>query len=368
MKIRRTQTPHGLRSWIDYSYRGGRYRPVLGYNLTPDQEQDALIQVLTAIHANVGGGEARGITFAAFAGKYLDVLRAKRLKAFDRPETILARHLIPFFNLRPLAALKLEDGVAYIAHRRAQEAADGTIQRECGVLLALLNYAVDNEDLDKNRLAKLDVPKGTKRERVAQGWELYRLYAASPIAVQDMLGAALLTTLRQAKLVEIHTSWRIDRADGAWLIPTAGSRLKGVPKELPLSLLAVIFLQRHQPRIRGRYFSQWCDGNSFKHRWLTVCEKAGVQDLTFHDLRHTAATWLQEAGVDYATIQTLLGHRVPGTTERYLHNWRPNLRAAVTLLEDRLRREFAEAAKDERVQGCGAVGLPVPAGAVESAR
>lgn len=77
--INRTATPHGIRSWLDYRYRGKRYRPVLGYNLTPDQERDERVRVIAAIHANVGAGETSGLTFAASAGKYLTALGARNL-------------------------------------------------------------------------------------------------------------------------------------------------------------------------------------------------------------------------------------------------------------------------------------------------
>ena len=62
-------------------------------------------------------------------------------------------------------------------------------------------------------------------------------------------------------------------------------------------------------------------GNSFKHRWIGACERAGIHDLHYHDLRHTALSWLLEAGVDYAVVQRLAGHKIPGMTESYLHLW-----------------------------------------------
>lgn len=39
-----------------------------------------------------------------------------------------------------------------------------------------------------------------------------------------------------------------------------------------------------------------------------ACADAGIEDLTFHDLRHTFASRLREAGVDAITRRDLLGH------------------------------------------------------------
>ena len=55
MKITRTMTPLGMRSLLDVRYRGTRYRPVLGYNLSADQEHEAMVQVLVQIQSQVGG-------------------------------------------------------------------------------------------------------------------------------------------------------------------------------------------------------------------------------------------------------------------------------------------------------------------------
>ena len=71
-----------------------------------------------------------------------------------------------------------------------------------------------------------------------------------------------------------------------------------------------------------------------------------MHDLHFHDLRHTFATWLLEAGVDYIVIEKLLGHRLPGTGDLYIHDWDSRLRDAVTklavLTEQKLREEIGK--------------------------
>lgn len=70
--------------------------------------------------------------------------------------------------------------------------------------------------------------------------------------------------------------------------------------------------------------------NQFTQEYLTIgsveqvmrrsVEKAGLPSgITPHSLRHSFATHLMEAGVEYRHIQALLGHRDPKSTEIYLH-------------------------------------------------
>jgi integrase len=46
---------------------------------------------------------------------------------------------------------------------------------------------------------------------------------------------------------------------------------------------------------------------------------AGIENLRFHDLRHTAGTRLAEAGADAFTIKDILGHASIQTSAIYIH-------------------------------------------------
>ncbi len=57
--------------------------------------------------------------------------------------------------------------------------------------------------------------------------------------------------------------------------------------------------------------------------------------LDFHALRHTAATWLDEMGVDASVVQAILGHRTGAmTTDLYQHARRRRLAAAMEKLPE----------------------------------
>ncbi|MFO7680114.1 MAG: tyrosine-type recombinase/integrase, partial [Chloroflexota bacterium] len=55
---------------------------------------------------------------------------------------------------------------------------------------------------------------------------------------------------------------------------------------------------------------------SVQQRWQIYCEQAGV-NYTLHQLRHSHATELVNAGVSLATIRKRLGHKNIQTTLRY---------------------------------------------------
>ncbi len=337
MNICRVRTPRGVRAVLTYWYKKRRYRPVLGHNLTVDQEREEALKLIAAIHAHhtrPSGEATQSPTFSEFIPVYMQYLRTKRVADLDRNETALRLHLMPHFGPKRLPEIRLADGLSYIDQRRQQKAADGTIERECAVLGALLNWAVECEVLDRNRLRRLPVPEYQKRERPAEAWELQKLRAAASPEVWRMITIALQTGLRETKIIESHRGWLVEGGGGLWLVPTPGrSRHKRVSKAIPLNGLAEEAFLGMGQRICGRFFERWKDANSFKHRWDTTCKRAGVHDLHFHDLRHTFATWLMQAGVDYVIVEKLLGHRLPGTGELYVHDWDGRLREAVTRLE-----------------------------------
>lgn len=70
-----------------------------------------------------------------------------------------------------------------------------------------------------------------------------------------------------------------------------------------------------------------------KRSFKTACHKAGIEDLRFHDLRHTFASYLVMKNVNLKTVQHLLGHKDIRMTLRYSHLSREHLQAAVGTLD-----------------------------------
>jgi integrase len=64
-----------------------------------------------------------------------------------------------------------------------------------------------------------------------------------------------------------------------------------------------------------------------------ACQKAGIEGVTWHTLRHTFASRLVNTGVDIVTVKELLGHSSITVTMRYAHTNFDSKCAAVAKLD-----------------------------------
>jgi integrase len=64
-----------------------------------------------------------------------------------------------------------------------------------------------------------------------------------------------------------------------------------------------------------------------------ACQAVGIEDFSFHDLRHTAASWMRMGGADIHTVAQILGHKDLRMAARYQHLSPAFLSDAVKLLD-----------------------------------
>src|SRR5262249_60228094 len=76
--------------------------------------------------------------------------------------------------------------------------------------------------------------------------------------------AELNTGLRESKLLSVRRSWIREEADGWWLVlPPNQSRLKGIPKRLPLNASAFWALRYPLPALsQFREYCVWNEGRA----------------------------------------------------------------------------------------------------------
>lgn len=73
-------------------------------------------------------------------------------------------------------------------------------------------------------------------------------------------------------------------------------------------------------------------GGQIKTAWALTLARAGIEDLHVHDLRHSFATWLRQAGVAERLQDEIMGHTSDRMGRRYAHVPRPELLSAIDRL------------------------------------
>jgi integrase len=83
---------------------------------------------------------------------------------------------------------------------------------------------------------------------------------------------------------------------------------------------AAIGSVRVVPSIRSTdLLFQGVTGEQVSMAFARTCKVVGISDFRFHDLRHTAASWLRMQGADIHTVAQLLGHKDLRMAARYQH-------------------------------------------------
>ena len=81
------------------------------------------------------------------------------------------------------------------------------------------------------------------------------------------------------------------------------------------------------PRLEGRVFP--VDQNALKMRYRRAVQRAGIDDLTFHDLRHIAMSRLARFHPSPLDLKRVTGHKDLKSRDRYYHATAAELAARV---------------------------------------
>lgn len=362
--------------WVARFRRGEKYaKKVLGGAddaldaeshdvLTFKQAQEAAL----SLSALTEGSRQAGLTVSDAAGRYMDWFRLHRKSIRETEHTVRA-HILPALGdclVSELTAAQLRKWMEQLAaqparvrtsklvkrprHRAAPHDADqkrarqATANRIYTVLRALLNKAFQDglvsDDTPWRQVkpfAKVDEP----RIRFLTDDEAIRLVRVCGADLKRLVRAALLTGARFGEL----STLRIQDVNLRTAQVYIGESKSGRPRYVPLNDEG---LQLFRGLVKGKPNEElafqkeghpW--GKNHHVRLLQeACKAAKVHPaISFHELRHTYASHLAQAGVDLLTISKLLGHADTRITSRhYAHLADRTLAQAVTKLPSFGRR------------------------------
>ena len=121
---------------------------------------------------------------------------------------------------------------------------------------------------------------------------------------------ALYTGMRQGEIARLR--WRdIDFEKETITIPDSKT---GNPRTIPLETPLKQLLEA-RPQTGELVLGEYRHRKAFEG----ALKRASMENFTFHDLRHTYASWKVQAGVPLMHVKELLDHKTLAMVKRYAH-------------------------------------------------
>ena len=276
--------------------------------------------------------QATGPCCAAFVSAiYLPHIRLRK-RSWQVDERILRQHILPTFGNCPLESIQRASVEIWLHALARQGLAPATCNRILSVFKSLCTLAVSHELLFHSPCASIQPFRILQlRERHLTADEAHRLMQALKRSSRQEARALQLLLLTGARKSEIlRAKWEYVRLEQRCLtVPLSKSNK---PRHITLSDEAVAII-RTLPRRPGCpwLFPGHTPGRPLSDLylfWDHLRQELGLDDVRIHDLRHTFASILVNAGHSLYEVQRLLGHSDPRTTMRYAHLEQNSLRLA----------------------------------------
>ena len=246
------------------------------------------------------------------------LIKATPNKKGAEPET---RRLNRLLKENALMQIKLDDARPHhFATFRDKRIKDGN--RTCEYDLVLLRAAWNTAriewgwELSNNPLRLIRFPKSNPpRERRLREGEYERLIAACSETkvwyLWPMIEIAIVTCMRRGEILSLE--WKnIDFERSRALLP---STKNGRSRWVPLTPKVIELLER-LPKEDNSVFP--ITDVAVRQSWDRLRRRAGITDLTFHDLRHEAISRQFESGRAITEVMRISGHQTAGQLFRYI--------------------------------------------------
>jgi integrase len=273
-----------------------------------------------------------------------------RESSYIRYRTILDQHLLP--ALGPIQLQKLTpEHIETLYERKQKEGLSARTIRTLHVVLhRALETAVRRRYIARNVCDDVSLPRLSRHEiRPLTGEQAHRLLAsARGHRLECLLMVALATGMRRGELLALrwkdidferkslsirHTVNRFERRGYIETEPkTQSSRRNIILPSFVIEALKQHRVRQVEARLKAgtawqehdlvfcNMYGRYMDPAGLRRLYKGLLKQAGLPDLRFHDLRHSAATILLSMGVPAKVIQELLGHsQISMTLGTYSH-------------------------------------------------
>lgn len=263
-----------------------------------------------------------------------DEARKQRPDSEHRPASAdtyaskLRTHLIPYFGQKRLCEITRYDVELFLAEKARQGHSPAHVRAMCATLSRVMQAAVRWKLLEENPAQGLRQKKPTDRQRPAVALtpeQVKSLADALPEPCRTVVLVAVLTGLRIGEILGLRWisvnlqrgTLSVDATLCDRLQVLGPTKTRSSTRTLSISGALRAVLEAHGQRcstgVDGFVFTTpkgtALSAKNLRNRVLEPVRKAlELPRFSWHDLRHTHATWLSEAGVAPKVAQEILGH------------------------------------------------------------
>lgn len=249
-----------------------------------------------------------------------------RKKSIKRDHQIYKLQIQPTLGKLKMNAISRQQIQSLAAMHRDKGLSAASTDHVSKLCRRLFSLAVQWEILEKNPASRIELfNEDNQVEHYLDDAQLQRLvsvlksYPAREVSLVCMFLLATGCRVNEA----LTAQWAlIDRQNRAWRVAASMSK-SGKSRVVPLSDAALAVLD--QIGTEGKYDYVFINPDTGKpythirHTWIRIREKAGMPWLRLHDLRHSFASMLVNAGCSLFVVQQALGHADSRVTQRYAH-------------------------------------------------
>jgi integrase len=337
--------------WVFVNHQGKRKAKRIG-------DRETALKVARTIRERIAAGELHlGVssdeTLETFASAWLKGLNGNlKASTVGFYSENLRRHVLPALGRRPVRAIARADCRELVVRLRAKGLKLNTVRGIARTLSALLSQAVEDQKLPANPALRMGkyLRRGDEPEQPIQALTAAEVAHLVAIAERHFprwypwVLCALRTGLRLGELLALQ--WSDCDWNGRFLIvqrnivrgvltsPKSHQRRRvDMTPQLQVALLAWRRVQRKRWLKKGEPMPVWVfpslegtalEERNVRHVFSRLLEKAELRQMRIHDLRHTYATLLLQAGAPITYVSQQLGHRDASITLRVYAHWLPD--------------------------------------------
>jgi integrase len=269
---------------------------------------------------------AAEVTVGVLAETYIERHAKPRKRSWAEDQRLLDKDVLPAWKARSAASVtraEVNTLLDTIVDRGSPVAANRTL----AVIRKMFNFGVQRGMVAANPCQGVAAPgKEQSRQRVLTEAEIKQLWGAldqTPMTLQvrTILRLVLVTAQRKGELSRAEWS-EFDLDAGWWTIPPAKAK-NGLAHRVPLSPLAVDLLKA-LPRLQAnpyvfpsRLKNRCINDDSVDNAMREHDEVLGLNDVTPHDLRRTAASHMASLGIPRLVVGKILNHAETSVTAVY---------------------------------------------------